>query len=847
MQNNSDRLDMPGAFKDALVKDTSHQTSTSATTHQDNPTPNATTMRSANVVNPQGSAYEVAGPFTGGITPVQNRTWDAVKGQSLDDPVSGIGGTPTHSLTALDDQHDTNLQPISNTTNSNTPASAIVSSSETSSNNTTTPLGSSSLKPLGPNDRPPAKMGLHAHKPSDKATYGNLNSPGAQKQPGPLSDRTLAGTPPPPSTPKKTIADPFGPVKVANWNDHKRQVDASTPTSEDFEIPHQHGTPGWSSAAPGTAPLIAPGTVAPGADRRMHTPSPLREELPPKVATDHAQPPPPAGYFPHVQHNSSMDATANAPHQSSTMTGAVPHQQHKEPLTERIKEAFSFHEHGTTKPTAAATTAAVGAAAVPLPKETLGERIKDVFHHESRSTVEVPINVHTSTIATSSASPEVLINRTEYVPVENLKAIDLSKVAQAASYMPVKSAITEPTATTASTTKPTVVKMEPLGERIKETSRRESYPTTATTTAIPNEPLGERTKETSRRESYPTTATTTAIPKEPLAKRVQEIFHHKPRPTVELPIMVNSATIATSSAAPENSTSEIECVPVENLKDCDLSKLAQAASHMPDSMIHHNETGYDDFRHDPSDTTTSATHSKYVVPAAVTAASAGTAAGVAAFLNDKETDSTATPLNTHDLPPRVKSSVPPTAAPETHVIQPVDTSPLKKHSPVPAPVFDTTYMDTPQAHAHAPAAAAIVPIMASTAKPSTSEIQFTDAKTLVPLTEHRTSNIPDVTDNRSMTTKLKDAVTFHSDSEYGPADPKDLHLSDPKTLRMGDHVAAAAVPVAAATAVVAPLVANSRGTTTTPAKDAAVVAPGHATSGMMPATNEIQFTDPKTL
>lgn len=268
---------MPGAFKDTPAIDTSHHTSTSATTHLDNPTtPKATTMRSANVVNPHGSTYEVAGPFTGGIIPAQNRDLNTTKGQSLDAPIGGTGGTPAHSLTELNDQYDTNLQPISNTTNNITPASAIVSSSGTSSNITTTPMGSSSLKPLGPYDRPPVKVGFHAHKPSDKATYGNLESPGAQKHPGPLSDRTLAGTPPPSSMPKKTIADPFGPVKVANWNDHRRQVDSSTPTSEDFESPYLHGTPGRSSAVSVTAPLVAPAAVAPGADKRMHAPSPLR-------------------------------------------------------------------------------------------------------------------------------------------------------------------------------------------------------------------------------------------------------------------------------------------------------------------------------------------------------------------------------------------------------------------------------------------------------------------------------------------------------------------------------------------------------------------------------------------
>lgn len=308
MQNNSNRLDMPGGFKDSPANDTS------ATSNPD-PTPIATTMRSANVVNPHGSAYEVAGPSPGGTSSIHDRTLDAVKGQSLNDPAGDPSGTPAHGLVETvkenaaaaamgaaaagasviaaakklisghDDhenelgdysQHDSDFQPTSNTNtttgttainNTISPASQIVSSPRTPSV-TSTP----SPKPLGPHDRPPIKVAIHAHKPSDKATYGNLDSPGAQNHPGPLSDRALAGTPPPSSlsTPKKTIADPFGPVMVANWNDHKRQADVSTPTSEDFDNP-QFGTPMRSSTAPSAQPAAAA-----AASKRMPAPSPLR-------------------------------------------------------------------------------------------------------------------------------------------------------------------------------------------------------------------------------------------------------------------------------------------------------------------------------------------------------------------------------------------------------------------------------------------------------------------------------------------------------------------------------------------------------------------------------------------
>lgn len=322
MQNNSNKLDMPGGFKENIANDTSfsssHAHGTSATNNPDS-TPIATTMRSANVVNPHGSAYEVAGPTTGGTSLLHNRALDAVKGQSLNDSAGAPSGTPAHGLTETvkesaaaavaaaatgataagasviaaakklissgDDhendlgdysQHESNFHPISNinTTTASTAADNTISldSPNVSSPRTPSVTSTSSPKPLGPNDRPPIKVAIHAHKPSDKATYGNLDSPGAQNHPGPLSDRALAGTPPPSSTPKKTIADPFGPVMVANWNDHKRQADVSTPTSEDFDNPHIE-TSTRSSTAPSVQPAAA---AAAAASKRMHAPSPLR-------------------------------------------------------------------------------------------------------------------------------------------------------------------------------------------------------------------------------------------------------------------------------------------------------------------------------------------------------------------------------------------------------------------------------------------------------------------------------------------------------------------------------------------------------------------------------------------
>ncbi|KAF9122737.1 hypothetical protein BGX30_001810 [Mortierella sp. GBA39] len=114
----------------------------------------------------------------------------------------------------------------------------------------------------------------------------------------------------------------------------------------------------------------------------------------------------------------------------------------------------------------------------------------------------------------------------------------------------------------------------------------------------------------------------------------------------------------------------------------------------------------------------------------------------------------------------------------------------------------------------APAVApAIAPATATV--PSSSEMQFTDPKTLRPVTEQRTWDIPTTADNRSMGTKVKNAMGFHDSSEYGPADPNDLPLSDPKSPHLMDRVPVAAAATAAGVAAVAAPIIHKATTTTT--------------------------------
>jgi len=104
------------------------------------------------------------------------------------------------------------------------------------------------------------------------------------------------GTPPlPGGNQQKTFADPFGPVKVSNWNDGKHQAEVSTPTSDDFDM--HIGSPvvksqpfTASSAASGSLNDKSPSHGTSHVRESGH--SPLRDEIP----SHHADTTPAANY-----------------------------------------------------------------------------------------------------------------------------------------------------------------------------------------------------------------------------------------------------------------------------------------------------------------------------------------------------------------------------------------------------------------------------------------------------------------------------------------------------------------------------------------------------------------------
>lgn len=271
MQRDEPNMNMPGGFKNS--RGDGH---TSTSSDPNNAVP-ASAMR-ATSGNPLGHSYQVAGPTMGGTpTPYDSYNVEIAKehlAQSLngeDKDASNVTSTG-HALRPSITENIIQGASTAATGAAAAGASVVAAARKMISHDdgddiaehgTTTPQKDQhglefSKQKKNPGDRPPAKVAIHAMKPSDKATYGDLDSPGAHNMPGPLSDRANVGTPPVVDTNvAKTIADPFGPVKVANWNDGKRQQDISTPTSEDFEsylvAKPLHHDPTHASTAPSQA------------------------------------------------------------------------------------------------------------------------------------------------------------------------------------------------------------------------------------------------------------------------------------------------------------------------------------------------------------------------------------------------------------------------------------------------------------------------------------------------------------------------------------------------------------------------------------------------------------------
>ncbi|KAF9951050.1 hypothetical protein BGZ72_007331 [Mortierella alpina] len=642
---------MPGAFKssrDGAAFDNSgsnQHRATSATSHE---TPTATAMRATNV-NRHDGRYEVAGPTTGGSpTPYDSGNIESAKDSSntLHGRDAGTGharksslsetviaGATTAATTAAaagasvlaaakklvsgDDDADSHLRDTDDRNRASTASSSAASAAPAHGNNQGLEF---SHRAVGPNDRPPAKIDIRAMKPSSKATYGNLDSPGAHNMPGPLSDSTLMSTPPlPGGNQQKTFADPFGPVRVSNWNDGKHQAEVSTPTSDDFDM--HLGSPVIKSQ-PFTASSAASGslgdnTLSHGTSQHVRESghSPLREEIP----SHHADTTPVATYRApgHVDsittspgvgqksHNLGTSAAtgagvATAGLGAATLAGRQKEQDHvpvtqssnranispaprvpadskripiAQPPTDLHSAPDSAKNSSHISPSAAAGTAAMGAAAVPFAshnasdashpqsaataqtadkKETVIDKVKNIFHHESPQTHHAIPKDSTHLFASSNAA--TLLAQQQYAEKHAGQAHQHTQAPQNSSAAP--------------------------GSHSSSMA-----PKVAAVTAIPM------------------AAGATA------ASLHRPHTHGLPAHEGEIPIRHNTSTIATSSAAPEILTNRTDYVP---------------AGQVHSYQQHHQHLSHDDDMHGQRENPRT---SKVAVPSGAAAGLAGGAAG----------------------------------------------------------------------------------------------------------------------------------------------------------------------------------------------------------------------------
>ncbi|KAF9984125.1 hypothetical protein BGZ75_004293 [Mortierella antarctica] len=594
---------MPGGFKSSRdsttfdSSDSNQHRATSATSYE---TPTATAMRATNV-NRNDGRYEVAGPTMGGspipydsgnielskdgnnATLSRDTEADHARKSSLSDTV--IAGATTAASTAASagasvlsaakklvsgDDNDTHRHDRYTDDHDRTfPASNSTASAATAHGD-----GQGlefSHRAVGPNDRSPARIDVHAMKPSSKATFGDLDSPGAHNIPGPLSDRMLMGTPPlPGGSQQKTFADPFGPVRVSNWNDGKHQAEVSTPTSEDFDM--HLGSPVIRSQ-PFTASNAASGSLddstAPhGTSQHVREPghSPLRDEIPSR----HPDTAPAANYrapghvdsittSPSVGQNSHNFGTGTAigagaataglgaatltsrqkDHDyvpTTQSTGAnispaprVPADSKRIPIAQPPMDLHSVpnttNNASRIPPSAAAGAAAMGAAAVPLTSHTAS----NAAHPQSAATAQ------------SLDKKETVINK-----VKNIFHHDPS---HAHHDVPKDS-----THLFATSDAGALLAQQQYAEKNVGQARQQTQPQ-HDDSAVP----GSHSSSTA-----PKVAAVTAIP---MAAGATAASLHRPHahglPAHEgqVPIRHNTSTIATSSAAPEILTNRTDYVP----------------------------------------------------------------------------------------------------------------------------------------------------------------------------------------------------------------------------------------------------------------------------------------------
>ncbi|KAG0351578.1 hypothetical protein BGZ54_003184, partial [Gamsiella multidivaricata] len=247
-----------------------------------------------------------------------------------------------------------------------------------------------------------------------------------------------------------------------------------------------------------------------------------------------------------------------------------------------------------------------------------------------------------------------------------------------------------------------------------------------------------------------------------------------------------------------------------------------------------------------------------IAPSTARAAAApGTAAGVDAYLGDKDKTASVRPTERSDYSLRPENQPQSRHHDNTGGIGPTTAAGLgaagtaaglgaavdahRHHGPA----------DTSKYATNAPSTMNTTPATAGTTATGARDLAFTDPSSLRPLTGNRTLPITEDTQHRALPGETKRAM--HDSSEYGPADPRDLHLADSKT--QGHRGAAGAAATGAAAAGTAAAMSDRHSTQPTTSSTSTgdhwpVTEKIMDTLGMHggPAESKtLAFTDPKAL
>ncbi|KAG0033836.1 hypothetical protein BGZ81_007166 [Podila clonocystis] len=847
---------MPGGFKNN--RSDGHINSTSS--DPNNPV-SASAMRAASG-NPHGQSYQVAGPTIGGTpTPYDSHNIEIAK-EHLAQSLNG-GDKDTLNVTSGHGRRSSltgNIIQGASTAGASVIAAArkLISNddgNEITEHGVTTPqkdqnvLEFSQQKKVNPADRPPVKIPIHAMKPSDRATYGDLDSPGAHNMPGPLSDRAKVGTPPVVDTnAAKTIADPFGPLNVANWNDGKRHDDVSTPTSEDFEsyldTKPLHRTPIHSSTAPSQAGAFRSSAT--------HGHSPLKNE---------------AAYIASDPSRNLLTDTHTTVHSS----------RNEAPVAPTAVKSSANHSAALSGAGAGAVGAGIAAASM---------------HHDVHAPVSHPVSQTTTTVPVAQA-PQI-----KKIPIAQPPAPEKRiPITQPAAEVK-RASVGQP---------PSQVQQHPI-----QTTTSQHFPmssaTTSHTHAVPIAATAA-TAGTAAAAMKSDNHVASVEHRESVTDRVKSFFHHDHSSGIpkdnsanvaatEASVLLANQDYANKHSAPVESRSLSETAPITGTAAAVTGATAGTAAYLgtrKDGVLHATADApvahhYDTELAPGALHTAPAVHNTHTVPIAekvktkapIVGAAAGTAGyiGIKSFRDPPITHTSSTMAPMADSDPMVHSTAPVVSMASAPVAQKLTTTTIDRTEPsrpftenVTAPlvgaaagtaaymgakkeqvkeaIHKTTHHDSAKpVETHAAVnpiehveyslrpehpTTASVPVHTATtttthvpdAKKATVEHHhhLPYEKIAVPLTSaaigttayisqrrdsekesrlHRDVNttthttVPGSHSTTSVPVAHTTNVDHHNASEYGPANPKDLHLEDPSMVRtMGAPIGAAAATTAA--------------------------------------------------